>query len=129
MTREEDIKEVVERIIMEQDDKKMPPGHPSTWDDNPDIIDLIKERMEIGAPDYGHGLRAMDDTREWGTKMDSWCEMGLEEALDTVIYLCISLIRLRRELAALRAKGGNTTPQGKQSPTEPHSERTEGVED
>lgn len=63
-------------------------------DDNPKILKLIKERLDIGVERYGHGLRRDDDTRQWGTKTDSWTEMGLEEALDMTIYLACQIIRI-----------------------------------
>ena len=56
-------------------------------DDNGEILDIIKQRMEVGLERYGHGLRTADDTRQWGTAEDSWEEMALEEALDGMIYL------------------------------------------
>ena len=73
-------------------------------DDNPRIIDLIKERLAKGEKAYGHGLRHGDDTREWGTREDSWTEMALEEALDMTIYLCTALIRVETERKALEAE-------------------------
>ena len=63
-------------------------------DDNPKIIQMIQERLDIGVVRYGHGLRHEDDTRQWGTKTDSWSEMGLEEALDLTIYLATQIIRI-----------------------------------
>jgi hypothetical protein len=63
-------------------------------DDNEKILELIQERMAIGEERYGHGIRKNDDTKQWGTKTDSWTEMGLEEALDLTIYLSAQLIRL-----------------------------------
>lgn len=63
-------------------------------DDNERILELIQERMAIGEERYGHGIRKNDDTTKWGTKLDSWTEMGLEEALDLTIYLSAQLIRL-----------------------------------
>ena len=63
-------------------------------DDNERILSLIKERMDIGVERYGHGLRQGDDTRQWGTKKDSWNEMALEEVLDGMIYLAAQLIRI-----------------------------------
>jgi|TARA_Y100001938_G_scaffold151082_1_gene245772 hypothetical protein len=64
-------------------------------DDNPEVIDLIEERMALGLDRYGHGLRRGDDTRQWGTKANSWTEMALEEALDLTVYLCAQLLRIR----------------------------------
>lgn len=65
-------------------------------DDNGEILDIIKQRMEVGLERYGHGLRTADDTRQWGTAEDSWEEMALEEALDGMIYLAASILRITR---------------------------------
>lgn len=62
-------------------------------DDNQRILDTIKERMIVGQERYGHGMRIQDDTKQYGTKTDSWTEMGLEEILDLVIYLSAQIIR------------------------------------
>ena len=62
-------------------------------DDNDRILKLIKERLAIGEERYGHGVRKNDDTTQWGT-IDSWTEMGLEEALDLTIYLSAQLLRV-----------------------------------
>ena len=69
--------------------------HAHDADDNPEVIDLIEERMALGVERYGHGLRRHDDTRQWGTDADSWTEMALEEALDMAVYLCSQLLRIR----------------------------------
>ena len=73
-------------------------------DDNPRIIELIKERMAIGVDRYGHGLRNQDDTTQWGTKDDSWVEMAIEEALDLCVYLAAALVRIETERKALDDK-------------------------
>lgn len=65
-------------------------------DDNEEIIDLIKKRLDKGAAEYGHGIRVKDDTTNWGTNLDSWTEMGLEEALDLSIYLAAQILRVMR---------------------------------
>tara|TARA_Y100000592_G_scaffold31076_1_gene49549 strand:+ start:785 stop:1147 length:363 start_codon:yes stop_codon:yes gene_type:complete len=77
-------------------------------DDNNDIIataeewypfgDAIKSRLAIGLETYGHGVRVMDDTTQWGTNTDSWLEMGLEEIDDLVIYVIAELTRYMRRL-------------------------------
>lgn len=66
-------------------------------DDNKIVLKLIKERMALGVERYGHGMRINDDTRQYGTKDDSWVEMALEEALDHIIYLSAALIRLQNK--------------------------------
>lgn len=63
-------------------------------EDNPEILKLLIERMELGKKRYGHGIRANDDTRQFGTKDDSWTEMGLEEVLDLTLYLAAQIIRI-----------------------------------
>jgi hypothetical protein len=66
-------------------------------DDNWHIIQLLKSRMKLGAERYGHGIRVYDDTRKYGTKEDSWEEIGLEEMLDGLVYLSSAIIRRDRE--------------------------------
>lgn len=78
-----------------------------TQDRNDEIRALINSRLELGRQRYGHGIRPSDDTRQWGTKEDSWAEMALEEALDLTIYLCAELLRVqdkRRELQLITAE-------------------------
>ena len=65
-------------------------------DDNNEIIDLIKKRLDKGAAEYGHGIRVKDNTTNWGTETNSWTEMGLEEALDLSIYLAAQILRVMR---------------------------------
>tara|TARA_R110000824_G_scaffold288781_2_gene477225 strand:+ start:1934 stop:2377 length:444 start_codon:yes stop_codon:yes gene_type:complete len=65
-------------------------------EDNPEIIALINERMEIGLKRYGHGVRAQEDTRNFGTKDDTWVEMALEEVLDNLIYISAEIIRIQQ---------------------------------
>jgi hypothetical protein len=42
---------------------------------------------------YGHGIRLNDDTRQWGTKKNSWMEMCEEEIIDGVIYAIADHLR------------------------------------
>ena len=65
-------------------------------DDNAEILKIIKSRMEVGLKTYGHGLRVDDDTRQFGTKTNSWTEMVLEEVLDNLLYIAAQLIRVMR---------------------------------
>tara|TARA_Y100001973_G_C5201862_1_gene338424 strand:+ start:3582 stop:3926 length:345 start_codon:yes stop_codon:yes gene_type:complete len=73
-------------------------------DDNDEIIrtamlgwypfkDALESRLAIGVERYGHGVRVNDDTTQWGTKTDSWLEMGLEEIDDLAIYVIAQFIR------------------------------------
>jgi len=73
-------------------------------DDNDEIIrtamlgwypfkDAIESRLAIGVERYGHGVRVNDDTTQWGTKVDSWLEMGLEEIDDLAIYIIAQCLR------------------------------------
>lgn len=62
-------------------------------DDNQRILEIIKERMKVGQERYGHGMRIDDDTKQYGTRKNSWTEMGLEEILDLVIYLSAQILR------------------------------------
>jgi hypothetical protein len=55
--------------------------------------DALESRLAVGVETYGHGVRVNDDTTQWGTKTDSWLEMGLEEIDDLAIYVIAQLIR------------------------------------
>jgi hypothetical protein len=63
-------------------------------DDNQRILEIIKQRMVVGQERYGHGMRISDDTKQYGTRTNSWSEMGLEEILDLVIYLSAQILRV-----------------------------------
>lgn len=65
-------------------------------DDNEEIMNLLRERLELGMSRYGHGVRVDDDTTQWGTKENSWEMMMLEEALDGMIYSAAAMIRVMR---------------------------------
>ena len=56
----------------------------------------ISARLDMGMKKYGHGVRVNDDTRSWGTSMNSWLEMAREEFLDAVIYVVADYIRQGR---------------------------------
>lgn len=77
---------------------------PHEANDNARIIEIIKKRMAVGIKQYGHGLRVEDDTTQWGTKQDSWVEMGLEEVLDNLIYIAAALLRIENERNLLQDK-------------------------
>ena len=64
-------------------------------DNNQEILDLLNARMALGRERYGHGVRVNDDTTTWGTAVDSWEEMALEEILDGMIYTAAAIIRVR----------------------------------
>lgn len=51
-----------------------------------DLLEKLKARMCLGMERYGHGIRLEDDTRQWGTRENSWLEMCEEEVLDGIIY-------------------------------------------
>jgi len=55
--------------------------------------DAIESRLAVGVETYGHGVRVNDDTTQWGTKIDSWLEMGLEEIDDLAIYVIAQFLR------------------------------------
>ena len=75
-------------------------------DDNEEIIrtcalwyphmEAIEARLAIGIERYDHGVRVEDDTTQWGTKTNSWLDMGLEEIDDLVIYVIAECIRESR---------------------------------
>ena len=73
-------------------------------DYNKEIIELLQHRMKIGIERYGHGLRIHDDTRQWGTKENSWEEMALEEVLDGLIYTAAAIFRLKEKRLKYKAK-------------------------
>ena len=56
-------------------------------------LELVEERLAVGRERYGHGVRPHDDTRQWGTRKDSWIEMAQEEIIDCMIYVCADYIR------------------------------------
>jgi hypothetical protein len=58
-------------------------------------MNLITERMTFGKAKYGHGVRVTDDTTTWGTPVNSWMHMALEECLDGIIYVVADYIRTR----------------------------------
>tara|TARA_Y100000389_G_scaffold94455_2_gene91110 strand:- start:1170 stop:1415 length:246 start_codon:yes stop_codon:yes gene_type:complete len=66
-------------------------------DDNEEIKELIKQRMDLGKQRYGHGVKVDDDTTQYGTDKDAWELMALEEILDGMIYSAAAIIRLRRK--------------------------------
>ena len=59
---------------------------------NDQIITLIKQRMEKGRKEYGHGI-----VQNSGY---DWLKEALEEALDLSVYLAAKIIEIQR---------GNTT--------------------
>lgn len=61
--------------------------------DDLDLLKRIIERMELGQKRYGHGIRLNDDTRQWGTKKNSWMEMCEEEIIDGIIYAVANHLR------------------------------------
>ena len=65
-------------------------------DDNKEILDLLKGRLELGKKRYGHGVKIDDDIRQYGPENDDWELMALEEALDGMIYSAAAMIRLQR---------------------------------
>lgn len=66
-------------------------------DDNEEIKELIRQRMDLGQKRYGHGVKVNDDTTQYGTDQDAWELMALEEILDGMIYSAAAIIRLRRK--------------------------------
>lgn len=72
--------------------------------DNAEILEEICSRLEMGVETYGHGFRIGDDTRQFGTREDTWVEMGLEEAIDLSLYLVAELLRMKREIRERQEK-------------------------
>ena len=67
------------------------------YDDNSEILKLLKERMQMGIKKYGHGVRVEQNTQDFGTCEDDWELMALEEMLDGLIYTTASILRYRRK--------------------------------
>jgi hypothetical protein len=61
-------------------------------DCNDEIITLIKQRMEKGRKEYGHGI-----VQNSGY---DWLKEALEEALDLSVYLSAKLIEINNEQKA-----------------------------
>ena len=60
------------------------------------IKEEILGLLQLGLKNYKHGVRVYDDTREWGTPIDSWMFMAREEFLDALIYIIADYIRVIR---------------------------------
>jgi len=58
-----------------------------------DCLLKISERMRVGLQRYGHGIILDKDTRQWGTREDSWMEMCEEEILDGIVYSIADRLR------------------------------------
>lgn len=56
-------------------------------DYNNQIIDLIKERLEVGRKEYGHGID-INDGRDWRQET-------LEELLDALVYLSALILKMK----------------------------------
>tara|TARA_R100000458_G_scaffold49567_2_gene49227 strand:+ start:1840 stop:2145 length:306 start_codon:yes stop_codon:yes gene_type:complete len=54
---------------------------------NKDIVDLVKERLEIGKREYDDQLNPFDGR--------NWKKEALEESLDLAIYICAELIKIK----------------------------------
>lgn len=54
---------------------------------NGDIVEMIKQRMNKGRKEYGHGLLKGDR---------DWTKEALEEALDMSIYLSAKLVEISK---------------------------------
>jgi hypothetical protein len=55
--------------------------------------DDLMGRLQLGLKKYNHGVRVDDDTRDWGTPVNSWLYMAKEEFLDAIIYVAADYIR------------------------------------
>ena len=58
------------------------------------ILGELTGRLELGLRKYNHGVRVDDDTRDWGTPVNSWFHMAREEFLDAMIYVAADYIRV-----------------------------------
>lgn len=66
-------------------------------DDNDEILELLKGRLQLGRERYSHGVIVDEDTTKYGTEDNDWELMALEEMLDGLIYTTASIIRYRRK--------------------------------
>mgnify|MGYP003662865045 CR=1 FL=1 len=66
-------------------------------DDNEEILDLLKKRLELGKNKYNHGVIINQDTTQFGTEENDWICMAEEEMLDGLIYITANMIRHRRQ--------------------------------
>ena len=66
-------------------------------DDNGEILDMLRDRMNMGYRKYGNGVQVDRDTKDFGTPHDDWELMALEEMLDGLIYSTAAIIRYRRK--------------------------------
>ena len=76
---------------------KKPAEKEEPQDDNDEILEMLKSRLELGKERYGHGVVVDQNTKDFGTKEDDWELMALEEMLDGLIYTTASIIRYRRK--------------------------------
>lgn len=60
-------------------------------DCNEEIISLIRQRMDKGRKEYGHGIIQNSGY--------DWLKEALEEALDLSVYLSAKLIEIRKIMA------------------------------
>ena len=58
------------------------------------ILRELTGRLELGLRKYNHGVMVDDDTRDWGTPVNSWLHMAREEFLDAMIYVAADYIRV-----------------------------------
>ena len=56
-------------------------------------MEQINNRFEIGRDTYGHGVRVLENTQNFNTPSDSWCQMAEEEILDALIYMAADILR------------------------------------
>ena len=55
---------------------------------NDQILEMVVNRMNVGTKKYGEHIMLSDQR--------NFIEEALEEALDMIVYLCASLLRLRK---------------------------------
>lgn len=70
-------------------------------DDNNEIVDLLKSRLDLGRSRYNHGVIIDDDVTTYGPENNDWELMALEEALDGMIYSAAAIIRIQRKKRSL----------------------------
>lgn len=67
-------------------------------DDNDEILKLLQARLAMGREKYGHGVRVMDDTREWTVDKgdNDWMEMAVEEVMDGLVYSAAAILKQKK---------------------------------
>jgi hypothetical protein len=61
------------------------------------IVNLVLQRLNVGIERYGHGVRVLDDTTQYGTENNDWLEMFNEEAGDGIVYIAAKIVEMQKK--------------------------------